>query len=354
MFSRLASKVASGSARIGARSFSTASAQPFARNNKLATTLFAGATAATLYTLSQSQAKTEGAPVDYDKVAEDIRSLLDVENYDDGSLGPLFVRLAWHACGTYDKADGSGGSFGGATMRFSPEADHGGNAGLHIARNVLERLKRNHPGISYADLWNLAGKVSIEEMGGPTIDWTPGRVDKNGPEDCTPDGRLPDGALGAQHLRDIFYRMGFNDQEIVALSGAHTLGRCHTDRSGFEGPWTRSPITFSNLYFQELVNNKWTEKNWSGPRQFEDPTGDLMMLPTDMALIDDPSFKKWVQVYAEDEEKFTKDFKNAFEKLLHLGKPSSFGMSDALPYVAGGGILVGLGLVAAKSLSKSE
>lgn len=50
---------------------------------------------------------------------------------------------------------------------------------------------------------------------------------------------------------------GFNDQEIVALSGAHTLGRCHADRSGYVNPWTNAPTTFSNLYFTELINNKW-------------------------------------------------------------------------------------------------
>jgi cytochrome c peroxidase len=44
---------------------------------------------------------------------------------------------------------------------------------------------------------------------------------------------------------------------MVALIGAHTLGRCHTDRSGYKGPWTNAPTTFSNLYFQELLNNKW-------------------------------------------------------------------------------------------------
>ena len=44
---------------------------------------------------------------------------------------------------------------------------------------------------------------------------------------------------GAKHIRDVFYRMGFNDREIVALVGAHTLGECHADRSGFVGPWTR-------------------------------------------------------------------------------------------------------------------
>lgn len=50
--------------------------------------------------------------------------------------------------------------------------------------------------------------------------------------------------------------MGFNDQEIVALSGAHALGRCHTDRSGFEGPWTFSPTSMTNEYYKLLLNEK--------------------------------------------------------------------------------------------------
>jgi cytochrome c peroxidase len=82
-------------------------------------------------------------------------------------------------------------------------------------------------------------------MGGPKVPWRPGRQDGL-VEHCTPDGRLPDGDKGSDHIRKIFNRQGFNDQEIVALSGAHALGRCHADRSGFEGPWTFSPITFTN------------------------------------------------------------------------------------------------------------
>lgn len=60
---------------------------------------------------------------------------------------------------------------------------------------------------------------------GPVIPWRPGRSDKVNGESCGPDGRLPDAAQGNKHLRDIFYRMGFDDKEIVALSGAHSLGR---------------------------------------------------------------------------------------------------------------------------------
>lgn len=64
-------------------------------------------------------------------------------------------------------------------------------------------------------------------------------------------------------------------------------------------------------------------KPWDGPDQFEDSTGQLMMLPTDIMLIAEPAFKKWVDVYAKDEDKFFKDFASAFAKLLSLGVPAA-------------------------------
>jgi cytochrome c peroxidase len=73
----------------------------------------------------------------YDAVAKRIE---ENDDYDDGSYGPVLVRLAWHASGTYDKETGTGGS-NGATMRFSPESDHGANAGLKAARDFLEPIK---------------------------------------------------------------------------------------------------------------------------------------------------------------------------------------------------------------------
>jgi len=167
----------------------------------------------------------------------------------------FFVRLAWHASGTFDQVSKTGGS-NGATMRYIPESSDGANAGLEKARAFLEPVKQKFPGISYSDLWILAGNTAIEEMGGPKLGFTPGRSDVPDAKNIPPNGRLPDAAQGAKHVRDVFYRMGFNDQEIVALVGAHCLGRCHTDRSGFSGPWTRAPTTFSNLFFQELLENK--------------------------------------------------------------------------------------------------
>lgn len=78
---------------------------------------------------------------DYQKVYNVIASRLDEkDDYDDGSYGPVLVRLAWHASGTYDQQTGTGGS-NGATMRFAPEGDHGANAGLKHARDFLEPVK---------------------------------------------------------------------------------------------------------------------------------------------------------------------------------------------------------------------
>lgn len=141
-------------------------------------------------------------------------------------------------------------------MRFAPESDHSANAGLKAARDFLDPIKAKFPWISYSDLWTLASITAIQEMQGPSIPWRPGRSDRD-VAFVTPDGRLPDGAKGQDHLRAIFGRMGFDDQEIVALSGAHALGRCHTDRSGYHGPWTFSPTIFSNDFFRLLVEENW-------------------------------------------------------------------------------------------------
>lgn len=258
---------------------------------------------------------------DYEKVYQEIAARLEEkEDYDDGSYGPVLVRLAWHCSGTYDKETKTGGS-NGATMRFAPEADHGANAGLKAARDFLEPVKEKFPWITYSDLWILGGVCAIQEMQGPTIPYRPGRRDKDVAA-CTPDGRLPDASKEQNHLRAIFGRMGFNDQEIVALSGAHALGRCHTDRSGFSGPWTFSPTVMTNDYFKLLLEEKWQWKKWNGPKQLEDKkTKSLMMLPTDVAIIQDKAMRPWVEKYAKDNDLFFKDFADVVLRLFELGVP---------------------------------
>ncbi|KAJ3191060.1 hypothetical protein HDU82_003742, partial [Entophlyctis luteolus] len=262
------------------------------------------------------------AVVDFAEVESDIRAILVRKGYDNGNIGPLLVRLAWHCAGTFDANDGSGGS-NGARMRLIPEAEDPANAGLDVARNFLEPIKRKHEHLSYADLWTFAGVVAVHALGGPRAPWKPGREDlpalpdteqenKASASKCPakhaiPNGRLPDAALGAAHLRAIFYRMGFGDREIVALSGAHCLGMCHVDRSGYDGVWTHTPNEFSNKFFKELLESKWRKRDWddwTGPEQYMDETEILMMLPTDMALVWDQDFKVFVEEYAQNQDKF--------------------------------------------------
>ncbi|KAI9352597.1 heme peroxidase [Obelidium mucronatum] len=324
MFSRVLSTAARRlpAANVSRRFASSGGAAAEKKGANWTLPLVLGAAGAAAYYFQGDLKQAAGAaaspakPLDYQEVYNAIAAILDNDNYDDGSYGPVLVRLAWHASGTYDKDTKTGGS-NGATMRFDPEASHGANAGLSVARNILEPIKKKFPQISYADLWTLAGVVAVQEMGGPIVPWRAGRADAVSAESCPPDGRLPDAAQGQRHIRDIFYRMGFNDQEITALAGAHALGRCHKDRSGFEGPWTRAPTTFSNDYYQRLLEEKWVERKWDGPKQFADKaTGDLMMLPGDYGFL---------QLTAPFTCKRTStprtDFSAAFAKLLELGVP---------------------------------
>eukprot|EP00908_Phaeocystis_cordata_P008339 Transcript_18995.p2 GENE.Transcript_18995~~Transcript_18995.p2 ORF type:complete len:236 (+),score=50.48 Transcript_18995:480-1187(+) len=148
-----------------------------------------------------------------------------------------------------------------------------------------------------------------------------GRVD--GAEGAAvPHGRLPDGALGARHLRTVFYRMGFDDEDIVALSGAHTLGRCHADRSGFEGPWTSAPLSFDTEYYQLLLECEWTPAaapTTGKPQMACAAEPSLMMLHTDVALVTDARFKPHVERFAKDQAAFFAAFAKAFARLQENG-----------------------------------
>ncbi|TKY74259.1 L-ascorbate peroxidase T [Spatholobus suberectus] len=250
---------------------------------------------------------------------EDIKELLRSK-----FCHPILIRLGWHDAGTYNKNIEEWPQRGGAngSLRFEIELKHAANAGLVNALKLLQPIKDKYSGVTYADLFQLAGATAVEEAGGPKIPMKYGRVNVSEPEQCPEEGRLPDAGppSPADHLRQVFYRMGLNDKEIVALSGAHTLGRSRPDRSGWgkpetkytkDGPgapgghsWTVQWLKFDNSYFKDIKEKK---------------DEDLLVLPTDAALFEDPSFKVYAEKYAEDQEAFFKDYAEAHAKLSNLG-----------------------------------
>ncbi|XP_027148468.1 probable L-ascorbate peroxidase 6, chloroplastic/mitochondrial isoform X2 [Coffea eugenioides] len=250
---------------------------------------------------------------------EDIKELLKTK-----FCHPILVRLGWHDAGTYNKNIEDWPQRGGAngSLRFEIELKHAANAGLVNALQLLLPLKDKYSGVTYADLFQLASATAVEEAGGPKIPMKYGRVDVSGPEQCPEEGRLPDAGppSPAAHLRDVFYRMGLNDKEIVALSGAHTLGRSRPERSGWgmpetkytkDGPgapggqsWTVQWLKFDNSYFKDIKERRDAE---------------LLVLPTDAVLFEDPAFKEYAEKYAADQEAFFKDYAEAHAKLSNLG-----------------------------------
>lgn len=251
----------------------------------------------------------------YNDIALKIRECDEYDNYI--GYGPVLVRLAWHSAGTWDKNDNTGGSFGG-TYQYNKETNDPSNMGLQNAKKFLEPLFEKYSWISHGDLYTLSGICAIQELQGPKISWRPGRVDVD--EQLTPNnGRLPDAANGASYVRKFFERLDLNDQEVVALMGAHALGKTHLRNSGFEGPWGAASNTFTNEFFVNLLNEDWKlETNEANNKQYNSPKG-YMMLPTDYALIQDPQYKKYVETYAKNTDIFFNDFSKAFKKLLENG-----------------------------------
>jgi hypothetical protein len=228
-------------------------------------------------------------------------------------------------------------------MRFPPESTDDANKGLSIVQatgcvffllslslfvyaflqDLLKPVKQQFPELSIADIWTFASCAAVKLAGGPSVEHRFGRSDDPDGRRCPLNGRLPDASKGADHVREVFGRMGFNDRETVALCGAHTLGRCHVVRSGYDGPWTRNPLKFDNQYFKNLMGLEWKVKKWDGPLQYVDVlTEELMMLPTDMALRTDDKFRVWAELYARDEQAFFDDFAAAYARLISLGCPS--------------------------------
>ncbi|KAF4391921.1 hypothetical protein G4B88_007496 [Cannabis sativa] len=229
-------------------------------------------------------------------------------------LAPLMLRLVWNSATTFDVITRTGGPFG--TMRLEAEQNHDANTGLTDVVQCLEVIKRQFPVISYADLYQLAGVVAVEITGGPEIPFHPGREDKPEPP---PEGRLPACTKGADHLREVFGRMGFSDKDIVALSGGHTLGQCYVYHSGYHGSWTGTPDIFDKSYFEELLIRHFFARDKDATYIGIGPRGNRLLLQSDKALVTDPALCAFVIKYSQDEDAFFGDYAEAHLKFSELG-----------------------------------
>ena len=213
--------------------------------------------------------REEFKKLDYEALKKDLTDLMtDSQDWwpaDYGHYGPLFIRMTWHAAGTYRTADGRGGGNTG-NQRFAPLNSWPDNGNLDKARRLLWPIKQKYGNqISWADLLILTGNVAIESMGGKTFGFAGGRPDIWAPEDDIfwgkenewlannrytgereldkplgavqmgliyvnpqgPDGN-PDPLASAKDIRETFSRMAMNDEETVALTaGGHTFGKAH-------------------------------------------------------------------------------------------------------------------------------
>ncbi|MFA9459169.1 catalase/peroxidase HPI [Halalkalibacter sp. AB-rgal2] len=207
--------------------------------------------------------------LDYEALKKDLHDLMrDSQDWwpaDYGHYGPFFIRMSWHAAGTYRQGDGRGGAGTGA-QRFAPLNSWEDNGNLDKARRLLWPIKQKYGNkISWADLLVLTGNVAIESMGLKTFGFGAGRADIWHPEEDIywgsetemlgtkrysgdrelenplaavqmgliyvnpegPDGK-PDPIASAHDIRETFGRMGMNDEETVALiAGGHTFGKAH-------------------------------------------------------------------------------------------------------------------------------
>ena len=355
--------------------------------------------------------REEFKKIDYDALKKDLNALMtnsqDWWPADYGHYGPLFIRMTWHAAGTYRTADGRGGGNAGS-QRFAPLNSWPDNGNLDKARRLLWPIKQKYGNqISWADLLILAGNVAIESMGGKTFGFGGGRPDIWAPEEDIfwgkenewltnnrytgdreldkplaavqmgliyvnpqgPDGN-PDPIASAKDIRETFARMAMNDEETVALTaGGHTFGKAHgagsedlvgvepegaeieqmgfgwkneyesgkgrdTTTSGIEGAWTSNPTQWDNGYFDILFGNEWElGKSPAGAHQWHpvnpkeehlapDPEDSsvrvkTMMTTADMAMREDPEYRKISKRFHENPDQFADAFARAWFKLLH-------------------------------------
>jgi len=354
--------------------------------------------------------------LDYAALKADLTALMtDSQPWwpaDYGHYGPFFIRMAWHAAGTYRTGDGRGGANSGQ-QRFAPLNSWPDNGNLDKARRLLWPIKQKYgKNISWADLFILTGNVAIESMGGPVFGFGGGRADVFEPESVywgteeqwvnegvatrinAQEGKAlenplaaiqmgliyvnPEGPQGNPHdpegmardMRETFSRMAMNDEETVALvAGGHAFGKAHgahpadtfggapesedlhlmgfgwlndadeiasgnITTSGIEGAWSNNPTQWGGDYFRilfkydfELVKSPAGANQWQPINpDYEDMAPDArdpnkrvptMMTTADMALKNDPEYRKISEKFRDNQAALDDAFARAWFKLCH-------------------------------------
>nr|XP_043631231.1 putative L-ascorbate peroxidase 6 isoform X2 [Erigeron canadensis] len=205
------------------------------------------------------------------------------------------LRLVFHDAGTYDMDDNSGGMNGSISYELDRPENKGLKKSFKIVAEAKKIVEEKQP-VSMSDMIAVAGAEAVSFCGGPVIPIELGRLDSMMPD---PEGKLPEETLDAFGLKQSFQKKGFSTQELVALSGAHTLGS-----KGFG-----NPVTFDNAYYKVLLEKPWLSSGMTS----------MVGLPSDRTLVEDDECIRWISKYAEDQELFFEDFKNAYIKLVNTG-----------------------------------
>ena len=269
-----------------------------------------------------------------------VESIVEVLEEEEAAFRPLLVRMAWHSMAQYNPAlKPIGGGAGGCLRPGGPEHNLGENKGLDVAAEKLEKVKKAHPFVTYADLYQLAGNTALEYMGSPSLHFKPGRRDYEASElagQCVADNtRMPTKRINEdwfphrdtlKYLFEKFGELGISldtDKDalykIVSLLGAHNMGGMHKEISGNEGQWTADNHVFGNEYFYNLERGAWgpyTARMWGTDLQYKGGPGlRFVMLPIDMVLRHDRRLRKIVREFMNDKALFAKHFRVAWQQI---------------------------------------
>eukprot|EP00434_Breviolum_minutum_P007319 symbB.v1.2.006460.t1/scaffold325.1/size228936/5 len=223
------------------------------------------------------------------------------------------------------------------SIRFELMRNENIGPSMRQALQFIEQIVQNCQ-VSWADAIAVSGAAVVEALGGPKIDVATGRKDAL-EEDA--ENRLPDGSLTSGAIRDYFRQLGFSDEELVALVGAHTIGRwtsllgvqpacmakegldfwiC-TREQGQRLPFTARPTLFNNDYFKNVLEFERRQKMPRPTKRYKDRPENgglpaLYLLPSDIGLLYDADLHKQVEKFAFDEAAFFAAFSRAYLKLV--------------------------------------